>query len=132
MQSNPPPPGPAPGQLRSRFGFLLALGILVLLLVAGVGGYLLGASQVGHATLHIQVSDNMNANVSAQVTVNGALVSTLSIAAGATASVDVPVAYATVNGAAFQVTASIPNGPHDSSTVFVNAPSTFVVDLGLG
>jgi len=134
MQPNPPPPSPAPGfgLPRSRLGLLLALGALVLLVVAGVGGYLVGASQVGHATLRAQVTNNMGSNETVQVTVNGALVGTLSIPAGQTSSVDVPVAYATANGASFVVTASTAAGPHDSSTVFVNTAGTFVVDLRLG
>ncbi len=132
MQPSPPPPAPAAPHPRSRFGLLLALGALVLVVVAGVGGYLVGVSGIGHATLHIQVTNNMNANATAQVTVNQALAGTLVIPSGQTSTLDVPVAYATANGAAFDVVASVAAGPHDSSTVFLNQPGTFVVDLRLG
>ena len=117
---------------RSRFGLFLALGALVLVAGAGVGGYLVGVSGIGHATLRVQVTNNLNSNVTASVTVNGVLQTSLSIPAGQTSTVDVPVAYATANGAAFQVGASVAAGPHDSNTVFVNQPGTFVVDLRLG
>lgn len=111
---------------------LLVLGALILIIGAGVGGYLIGASQVGHATLRVQVTNNMNSNQTVQVTVNGALVDTHAIPAGETYSVDVPVAYATANGASFVVAARTTAGPRDSSTVFVNTAGTFVVDLSLG
>lgn len=117
---------------RSRFGLLMALGALVLVVAAGVGGYLVGSSGIGHATLRVQVTNNMNENATAQVTVNGALAGTLTIPSGQTSALDVPVAYATANGAAFDVVASTTAGPHDSSTVFVNQPGTFVVSLRLG
>ncbi len=132
MQPNPPPPGGVLSSPRSRLGLLLGLGALVLVVGAGVGGYLVGASQVGHATLSVQVTNNMNANQTVQVTVNGALAGTLTIPAGQTGTLSVPVAYATANGASFTVVASIATGPHDSYSVFVNQPSTFVVNLALG
>ncbi len=111
---------------------LLALGALIVIVAAGVGGYLVGASQVGHATLDVQVTNAMGSNTTVQVTVNGALAGTVPIAAGQMATVSVPVAYATVNGAAFQIEAVSSAGPHDSTTVFVNTPNTFVVSLRLG
>lgn len=132
MQPNPPPPGGAPPFLRPRLGLLLAVGAIVLATAAGVGGYLLGASQVGHATLSVQVTNNMNSNQTVQVTVNSALAGTLTIPAGQTGTLSVPVAYATANGALFNVVASVAAGPHDSSSIFVNQPSTFVVDLAIG
>ena len=132
MQPVPPPPSTGPAYPRSRFGLLLALGALVLVAVAGVGGFVLGASGIGHATLRIQVTNHSGSNLAAQVMVNGALAGTLSIPAGQTASLDVPVAYATANGAAFDVEASAPTGPRDSTSVFVNTPGIFVVTLGLG
>lgn len=111
---------------------LIAVGVLILVVGAGVGGYLVGASAVGRATLRAQVTNNMGENQTVQVTVNSVLAATLSIPAGQTSSVDVPVSYATANGASFVVTAIIAAGPHDSSTVFVNSPGTFIVDLRLG
>ncbi len=132
MQPSPPPPAPPFPPLRSRFGMLLALGALVVIVAAGVGGYLLGASQVGHATLAVQVTNAMGSNTTVQVTVDGALAGTVSIAAGQMSTVTVPVAYATANGAAFQIEAVSSLGPHDSTTVFVNTPNTFVVSLRLG
>lgn len=110
----------------------MALGALVLVAGAGVGGYLVGASSVGHATLRVQVTNNLGSNQTVQVTVNGALAGTTAVAAGQMGSVDVPVAYATANGGAFQVTASTAAGPHDSTTVLVNTPGTFVVSLQIG
>ncbi len=132
MQPTPPPPAPAFGGPRSRFGLLLALGALALILVAGVGGYLIGASGIGHATLRVQVTNNMNSNQTVQVTLNGALAGTLTVPHGQTASLDVPVAYATANGAAFDVEATTTQGPRDSTTVFVNTSGIFVVSLQLG
>jgi hypothetical protein len=132
MQPNLPPPAPATAYPRSRFGLFLALGALVLIAFAGVGGYLIGASGIGHATLRVQVTNNMNSNATVQVTVNGVLAGTLSVPSGQTASMDVPVAYATANGAAFDVEASMTAGPRDSTTVFVNTPGIFVVSLRLG
>lgn len=132
MQANPAPSGPAFPVPRSRFGLLLAIGVLVLVAVAGVGGYLVGASGVGHATLRVQVANHAGSNVTAQVTVNGVLAGTLSIPSGQTATLDVPVAYATANGASFDVEATTTQGPRDSSSVFVNTPGIFVVTLALG
>ena len=132
MQPNPPPPPRPFPPLRSHFGLLLAFGALVLIVAAGVGGYLLGASQVGHATLEVQVMNTMGSNTTAQVTVNGALAGTLSIGADQTGAINVPVAYATANGASFQIQAISSTGPHASTTVYVNAPNTFVVSLQLG
>jgi hypothetical protein len=132
MQPNPPPPGPAIPQMRSRFGLLLVIAVLVLIAVAGIGGYLIGASGVGHATLRVQVTNHSGSNLTAQVTVNGALAATVLISSGQTASMDVPVAYATANGASFDVEASTTTGPRDSTSVFVNTPGIFVVTLQLG
>ena len=132
MQPNPPPPGPGTAYPRSRFGMFLALGVLIAIALAGVGGYLLGASGVGHATLRAQVTNHAGSNQTVQVTVNGALVGTLSVPSGQTASLDVPVAYATANGATFDVEASTTAGPRDSTSVFVNTPGIFVVTLQLG
>ncbi len=133
MQPNPYPPAPSPAIafLRSRTG-LLALGVVVLLAVVGVGGYLIGAAQVGHATLRVQVTNNMASTETVSVTVNGAVAGSLTIAPSATGSLDVPVAFATANGASFVIQASAPQGPHDSGTVFVNTPGIFVVSLSLG
>lgn len=132
MQPNPPAPAPPVPYPRPRFGLFFLIGILVLLLAAGVGGYLIGASAVAHATLRVQVTNNMAQNATVSVTVNNALAGTLTVPAGQTGTLDVPVAYATANGAAFDVAASVAAGPHDSSTVFVNTPGIFVVDLRLG
>jgi hypothetical protein len=120
------------GAPRSRFGLLPALGALVLIVLAGVGGYLLGVSGIGHATLRVQVTNNMNSNATVQATVNGALAGTLSVPSGQTATLDVPVAFATANGAAFDVAATTTARPHDSNTIFVNTPGIFVVSLRLG
>ncbi len=132
MQPTPPPPGPATPYPRSRFGLLLILGLLIAVVIAAVGGYLLGASGVGHATLRVQVTNGTNENQTVQVTVNGALAGTLTVPHGQTVSLDVPVAYATANGASFAVVASTTQGPRDSTTIFVNTPGIFVVDLQLG
>ncbi len=133
MQPNPSPPTPTPATafLRSRSG-LLALGAVALLAIVGVGGYLVGAAQVGHATLQAQVTNNMASSETVSVTVNGAIAGSLTIAPGATGTLDVPVAYATANGASFVIQAAAPQGPHDSGTVFVNTPGIFVVSLSLG
>lgn len=106
--------------------------MLVGLALAGVGGYLLGASQVGHATLRVQVTNNLSTNQTVQIAVNGALFGTISVAAGQTGTMDVPVAYATANGASFVVDATTVAGPHDENTVFVNQPAIFAVPLRLG
>lgn len=132
MQPNPSPPAANPLVPRSRFGMLLALGVLTAVVIAGVGGYLLGASQVGHATLRVQVTNHAGSNVTAQVTVNGALAGTLTVVSGQTASLDVPVAYATANGATFDVEATTTAGPRDSSSLFVNTAGIYVVSLQLG
>jgi len=132
MQPTPPPPAPAFGGPRSRFGLILALGALALIIASGVGGYLIGASGIGHATLRAQVTNSMNENQTVQVTVNGALAGTLTVPHGQTVSLDVPVAYATANGAAFDVEATTTQGPRDSTTVLVNTPGIFVVSLRLG
>lgn len=132
MQPAPPPPPPAVPYARSRFGLLLALGALVLVAAAGVGGYLVGASSVGHATLRVQVSNHTNANLSAQITVNGVLAGSLTVPSDQTASLDVPVSYATANGAMFELEASTAAGPRDGNSVFVNTPGIFVVALQLG
>lgn len=132
MQPNPPPPATNPLVPHSRFGMLLALGLLIAVVLAGVGGYLLGASQVGHATLRVQVTNHAGSNVTAQVTVNGALAGTVTVPSGQTASLDVPVAYATANGASFDVEATTTAGPRDSSSVFVNTAGIYVVSLQLG
>ncbi len=118
--------------MRPRFALLLGVGALILVAVAGVGGYLIGASAVGHATLRVQVANNMGTNQTITVTVNGVLAATLPITAGETGSTDVPVGYATANGAAFQVSATTTAGPHDSTSVLVNSPGTFIVSLSIG
>ena len=132
MQQNLPPVSQTPAPPRPRFGLLLALSVLVAIAVAAVGGYLLGASGIGHATLRVQVTNNLSQNVTASVTVNGVLAGTLPIAAGRTGTVDVPVAFATSNGGAFDVQASASTGPRDSSSVFVNMPGIFIVSLTIG
>jgi hypothetical protein len=132
MQPSPPPPTPPLPRPRSPLGLFLALGVLALVAAAGVGGYLVGASGVGHATLRVQVTNNLGNNVTAQVTVNGALAGDLPIAAGQTASMDVPVSFAAASGSAFQVDGSTAAGPHDSTTVLVNSAGTFIVSLRLG
>lgn len=132
MQPNPSPSATNPLVPHSRFGMLLALGLLIAVVLAGVGGYLLGASQVGHATLRVQVTNHAGSNVTAQVTVNGALAGTVTVPSGQTASLDVPVAYATANGASFDVEATTTAGPRDSSSVFVNTSGIYVVSLQLG
>lgn len=129
MQPNaPPPPAPVPSP-RSRFGPFFLLGILILLVAAGVAGYLIGASAVAHATLRVQVTNNLPTNATVQVTVNGALVATLTVPAGQTSTVDVPVTYAVANGAMFEVVASTAGGPRDNASVLVNTPGIYVVNL---
>ncbi len=132
MQPPPPPSPTGMPQPRSRFGLLLAIGVLALVAAAGLGGFVIGSSGIGHATLRIQVTNHAGSNVTAQVTVNGALAATATIAPGQTASMDVPVSYATANGATFDVEATTTQGPRDSSSVFVNTPGIFVVNLQLG
>ena len=132
MQPNPPPPPRMFPPLRSRLGMLLAIAALIVIVGAAVGGYLVGASQVGHATLEVQVTNTLGENTTVQVTVNGALAGTAAISAGQMGTVNVPVAYATANGASFQIQAVSSAGPHASTTVFVNTPNTFVVPLRLG
>lgn len=132
MQPNPSPPASNAAFPRSRLGLLLGLGVLIAIVVAGVGGYLLGASQVGHATLRIQVTNHAGSNVTAQVTVNGVLAGSLAVPSLQTATLDVPVAYATANGATFDVEAATTAGPRDSSSVFVNTAGIFIVSLVLG
>ncbi len=132
MQPNPSPPASIVPTRHSRLGLLLGLGILFAIVLAGTGGYLLGASQVGHATLRVQVTNHAGSNLTAQVTVNGALAGTLSVPSGQTATLDVPVAYAAANGASFDVEAMTTAGPRDSSSVLVNTPGIYVVSLQLG
>ncbi len=132
MQATPPPPGPGMMLPRSRFGLLVAVGILILVVGAGVSGYLVGSSGIGHATLRVQVTNRSGGNLTASVTVNNALAGSLSIPSDQTATLDVPVAYATSNGATFEVDASSPMGPHDSTAILVNTPGIFVVSLQLG
>ncbi len=132
MQPNPSPPPSTVAFPRSRLGLLAGIGVLVAVVIAGVGGYLLGASQVGHATLRIQLTNHAGSDVTAQVTVNGALQGTLTVPSGGTATLDVSVAYATANGANFEIEATTTAGPRDSSTVFVNTAGIFVVNLQLG
>lgn len=128
MQAAPPPPAPP----RPRFGLFLVGAAVICLLVGGIAGYLLGASGIGHATLAVDVANDFGSNLTVQVTVNGALASTATLASGASTTVTVPVAYATANGATFDVAATTTQGPHDSQSVFVNAPQTYVVNLRLG
>ncbi len=133
MQPNPSPLASTPVARGSRFGLLLIVGVLVLVAVAGVGGYLIGASQVGHATLRVQVANNGATNLTAQVSVNGALAGSVPVPSGQTATLDVPVAYATANGANFDVEArATTGGPRDSTSVFVNTSGIYVVSLALG
>ncbi len=132
MQPNPPPPAHPLPRPRSHLALLLGLAAIVLVVGAGVGGYLIGASAVGRATLRVQVTNNLGTNQTVQITVNGALAGDLPIAAGQTGAIDVPVSFATANGAAFQVEAVTATGPHDSSTVLVNSAGTFIVSLSIG
>ncbi|HII40108.1 MAG TPA: hypothetical protein HA326_02705, partial [Thermoplasmata archaeon] len=85
-----------------------------------------------HATIRVQVTDHAGSNLTAQIVVNGALAGTLTIPSDQTASLDVAVAYATANGASFDVAATTTAGPRDSTSVFVNTPGIFVVSLQLG
>ena len=134
MQPSPPPsvPAYAPPAPRSRFVPLLAIGAVILLAVGGVIGYLIGSAAVAQATLRVNVENRFGSTLTVPVTVNGRLATTLTIPSGQTMSVDVPVAYATANGAAFDVEATSTLGPRDSSSVFVNTPGIYVVSLRLG
>ncbi len=133
MQPSPPPPVPAspPSGRRNRLVPLLAIGAVVLLVVGGVIGYLIGSSAVGHATLRVNVENRLVSNATALVTVNGRVAATLTIPSGQTMSVDLPVAFATANGAVFDVEATTSTGPRDSASVLVNTPGIYVVSLRL-
>lgn len=124
------PPGSPP--TKNRLFALLAIGAVVLLAVGGIVGYLIGSSAVGHATLRVNVENRLPTNQTVQVTVNTRLIGTLSIPTGQTMSLDIPVAYATANGAAFDIEATSTTGARDSSTVVVNTPGIFVVNLRIG
>ncbi len=124
------PPGPPPP--KNRLFALLAIGAIVLLAVGGVIGYLIGSSAVGHATLRVNVENRLATNQEVQVTVNTRLMGTLSIPAGQTMFLDISVAYATANGATFDIEATTTTGGRDSSSVFVNTSGIFVVSLRIG
>ncbi len=134
MQPSSPPPVPASRTSgpRSRLIPLLAVGAIVLLAVGGVIGYVIGSAAVGHATLRVTVENRLTTTVTAQVIVNSRVAATLTIPSGQTMSVDVPVAFATANGAAFDVEATTSLGPRDSASVFVNTPGIYIVSLRLG
>jgi flagellar basal body-associated protein FliL len=122
----------APPDSRNRLLSILAIVAAILLAVGGVVGYLIGSAAVGHATLRVNVENRLASNVTAQVTVNSRLVATLTIPSGQTMSVDVAVAFATANGALFDVEATTAAGMRDSSTPFVNTPGIYVVSLRIG
>ncbi|MEK6987110.1 MAG: hypothetical protein AABX97_03325, partial [Candidatus Thermoplasmatota archaeon] len=107
----PPPPRRYPVPI------FLALGAIALVLISGVGGYLLGSAGLGQATLRINVTNNFGSSLTVSVTVNTKLVTTMTLAADQTGSVDSSVTYATANGAYFDVEAAAATGPRDSSTV---------------
>ncbi len=134
MQPSSPPAAPPPmyPMQRSRLPLFLAIGALVLLVIGGVVGFLLGSAGLGQATLLINVTNNTASAVSAQVLVNGQLVTTLSIPSGQTMSASRSVTFGTANGAYFNVQAIVSSGPHDSSSIFVNAAGTYVATLRLG
>ncbi len=134
MQPSVPPAAPPPmyPMQRSRLPLFLAIGAVVLLVIGGVAGYLLGSAGLGQATLLINVTNNTPSTVSAQVLVNGQLVTTLSIPSGQTMSASRTVTFGTANGAYFNVAAIVSPGPRDSSSILVNAAGTYVVPLTLG
>ncbi len=117
---------------RSRLLVLLAIGAVVLFVIGGVVGFLLGSAGLGQATLFINVTNNSASNVSAQVLVNGQLVTTLSIPSGQTMSASRSVTYGTANGAYFTVQAIVSPGPRATASILVSAPGTYVVPLSLG
>jgi len=126
--SSTTPPGAPP---RNRLVALLAVGAIFLLAVGGVVGYLIGNSAVGHATLRVNVENRLATTQTAQVTVNSRVMGTLVVPAGQTMPLDVAVAFATANGAIFEIEA-ISTGGQDASSVFVNTPGIFVVGLRIG
>ncbi len=133
MQPSPSPSVPAytPPAPRNRFLPFLAIGAVVLLAVGGVVGYLIGNAAVGQATLRLNVENRFASTLTVQVTVNNRLITTLTIPSGQTMSIDVPVAYATANGAFFEVAATSTAGPRDSSSPFVSTPGIYIVTLTL-
>jgi len=132
MQPSPPSSPPyTPPPPRNRLVSLLIVGAIVLLAVGGVVGYLIGSSAVGHATLRVNVDNRLATTQTAQVTVNSRVMGTLVVPAGQTMSLDVAVAFATANGAIFDIEA-ISTGGQDASSVFVNTPGIFVVGLRFG
>jgi hypothetical protein len=114
---------------RNRFVAVLAIGAIVLLAVGGAVGYFIGSSAVGHATLRVNVENRLATTQTVQVSVNTRLMGSLSIPAGQTMSLDIPVAYGTANGAIFDIEATTTTGGRDSSSVFVNTSGIFVVNL---
>lgn len=122
----PPPPRRYPVPI------FLAVGAIALILISGVGGYLLGSAGLAQATFRIDVTNNFGSSLTVSVTVNTKLISTMTLASGQTASVDASVTYATANGAYFELRAAAAQGPRDSTSVFVNSPGIYPVSLTLG
>lgn len=119
--------------MRNRMGMILLVGALVLMSVAGVGGYLLGRAGLADASILVSIQNRLGTNLtSVQVLVNGAVQKTVSLLADQTIQTTLQVSFATANGAYVEVSAVASTGPRDSSTVFVNAVQTYAVTLQLG
>ncbi len=126
----PPPPAQ---QARNRFGLFLLLGAIVIVAVAGVGGYLLGHAGLADATILVNVQNRGDVNLtSVQVLLNGVVQTTVSVPAGQTVRATLHVTFATANGAYEDVSAISSQGQQNSDSVFVNAAGTYVVSLRLG
>lgn len=112
--------------------------ILVLTMVSvGIVGYFVGRLQgqaevVQQATLRIQVENRLSTDQAFQILVNGKLKQTLTVPTGQTASVDVPVSFATGDGAVFDVEARAATGQRDADSVLITGPGTYIVSLRLG
>ncbi len=112
--------------------------ILVLAMISvGIVGYFVGRLQgqaevVQQATLRIQVENRLSTDQAFQILVNGKLKQTLTVPTGQTASVDVPVSFATGDGAVFDVEARAATGQRDADSVLITGPGTYIVSLRLG
>lgn len=120
-------PAPPAKPLRLLFA-LVAIGLLA---IGGVVGYLVGSSGLQQAVLRVNVENRLGTDLTAQIGANGKVRETVTIPAGQTVSVDLPVAFAASNGAHFEVSATAQPFT-DGDTVFVNSPGIYVVSLALG
>jgi hypothetical protein len=114
--------------------FLLITAILMV--VVGSAGYYLGWTQ-GHAplqqaTLRVSVHNTLPTNQSVQVLVNGKVRDTIVIPAGQTTTLDEQVAFATSDGAYFNIDAIAASGRRSSAAILMSGPGIYPVALSFG